>query len=129
MRIFNSIEFMRGGLDYHLARHNLLTSNLTHVDTPEYKPLELERHAPFSKRLHAELVTTQSMHMQASSDAGSGKVVHDPSVATGLDGNGVNIDREAVKIASNHIRYEVLSQLTAGSLSSLAWAANDGKNG
>src|ERR1700733_9406255 len=34
MRILGTVERLSAGLDYHLARHNLLTANLAHADTP-----------------------------------------------------------------------------------------------
>jgi flagellar basal body rod protein FlgB len=41
----------------------------------------------------------------------------------------VNVDREAVKIASNQLRYDAMAQLTQSALANLLWAANDGRGG
>jgi flagellar basal body rod protein FlgB len=49
--------------------------------------------------------------------------------ASGADGNKVSLDREAVKIATNQLRYDTLASLVQNELSGLAWAANDGKGG
>ncbi len=56
-------------------------------------------------------------------------MIEDPGAAAGADGNGVDLDREAVKIASNQMRYDVIAQLASSQLASLAWAASDGKHG
>jgi flagellar basal body rod protein FlgB len=45
----------------------------------------------------------------------------------GADGNSVSLDREAVKIASNNIRYDAVSSMVAGRLESLLWAARDAR--
>lgn len=139
MRIIDSIEHLRSGMDYHLARHNLLTTNLAHVDTPGYRPLDLAQRAGFEGALHTAMATTDADHIGGSSGAsgasgssgptGSWEVVEDPSAPEGADGNGVRLDREAVKIASNNLRYDALATLVQGQLASLAWAANDGRGG
>jgi flagellar basal-body rod protein FlgB len=131
MRILDSVEQLRASLDYHLARHNLLTANLAHVDTPNFKPLDLQRRGTFEGALNAAMTTTQPGHIaqaHASSGGQAWKVVEDTSAqGAGADGNGVSLDREAVKIATNQIRYDTLASLVQNELSGLAWAANDGK--
>lgn len=131
MRILSSVEQLRAGLDYHLARHNLLTANLAHVDTPGFRPLDLQRAGAFEGALHSALETTQPGHIgapQASSSGEAWRVVTDASAqGTGTDGNAVSLDREAVKIATNQLRYDTLASLVQNELSGLSWAANDGK--
>jgi flagellar basal body rod protein FlgB len=39
----------------------------------------------------------------------------------------VSVDREAVKIAANQLRYDTLAVLASQTLNGLAWAANDGR--
>ena len=73
------------------------------------------------------MAVTDPGHLAPTQSGPNFKVVEDPASSLGMDGNGVSIDREAVKIAANHVRYEALAGLVQGSLSSLAWAANDGK--
>jgi flagellar basal-body rod protein FlgB len=128
MKLMASVEQLRVGLDYHLARHNLLTANLAHVDTPTFKPLDLERRSSFDGALRVALEATDPNHLGARG-AEQWKTIADPGASTGADGNGVNIDREAVKIASNQLRYDVVAQLASSELAGLAWAANDGRTG
>src|SRR5689334_19405025 len=42
---FASVSSLQGALDYHMERHNLLVSNIAHVDTPGYRPVDLAREA------------------------------------------------------------------------------------
>jgi flagellar basal-body rod protein FlgB len=134
MRILDSVEHLRAGLDYHLARHNLLTSNLAHVDTPGYRPLDLQQKSgDFKAAMSQALAATDPHHIgshaASSTSAENWRVTQDPVATPGLDGNAVSVDREAVKIATNHVRYETLATLTQSELSGLAWAANDGRGG
>ncbi len=130
MRILDGVEHLRAALDYHLARHNLLTANLAHVDTPGFKPLDLQRSGAFEGAMQTALATTQPGHIALphATNGESWRVVQDASAqAAGPDGNGVSLDRETVKIATNQIRYDTISSLTQNELSGLVWAANDGK--
>ncbi len=130
MRIFGEVDNLRVGLDYHVARHNLLVSNLSHVDTPGYRPLDLER-VDFGAVM-TQLEATQEGHFGApagTQGASVSRVFADPAPVAGPDGNAVSLDREAVKIASNQVRYDVVAQLVTGALSGLAWAASDGRGG
>lgn len=130
MGIIDSIERLRAGLDYHLARHNLLTTNLAHVDTPGYRPVDLAQRTTFKGTLHTAMAATEPGHIESPRSAQNAwEVIEDAAGEAGADGNGVHLDREAVKVASNNLRYDALSTLVAGQLSLLTWAANDGRNG
>jgi flagellar basal-body rod protein FlgB len=132
MSLLDAITHLQASLDYHMERANLLTANLTHVDTPNYQPLDLERGGDFHSALHVAILATDPGHIGSSpgeaSAAGAFRVVQDPA-AVGADGNGVNVDREAAKIAANNVRYDALASLVSSELSGLEWAATDGKGG
>jgi flagellar basal-body rod protein FlgB len=127
--ILETTERIHAALDYHLQRHNLLTANLTQIDTPGFRPLDLVRRASFDAELHTALSSTDEGHIAGTHAAGDGRydVVPDPTATVGFDGNGVSVDREAVKIAANQIRYDTLAVLASQQLSGLHWAANDGR--
>ena len=55
MSILGSINPLRSALDYHLGRHNILTSNLANVDTPGYRAKDLKRASPFDNVLHTQM--------------------------------------------------------------------------
>ena len=116
--LFSGVMPLHAALDYHLERHNVLSSNIAHVDTPGYKPKDVAR-------------------VDASgADAGSGsgvdevgRVFTDATAGGGADGNYVSLEREAGKLATNQIRYDIVSVLVSSELKGLLWAANDGKAG
>lgn len=131
MSLLDTTERLHRALDYHLQRHNLLTANLTHIDTPGFRPLDLARSDSFEAELRTALATTDPGHLTGPAGASGARVavISDPGATPGLDGNAVSVDREAVKIAANQLRYDTLAVLTTQELSGLAWAANDGRAG
>jgi flagellar basal-body rod protein FlgB len=130
--LFSGVNALQGALDYHLERHNVIASNVAHVDTPGFRPSDLARVNPtdFAQVLSVTLERTAPAHMTAASDAGAarhGRVFQDLAAGAGNDGNYVSLDRESAKLAANHLRYDVVSTITSAQLRGLAWAANDGK--
>lgn len=128
MSLLDSVEQLRGHLDYHLSRHNVLVSNLAQADTPEYTPVDLARGKEFEGKLRVAMDQTQPGHLVGAKSAAGPRIVADP-IAAGSDGNGVDMDKEAVKIATNQMRYDVIAQLASSQLAGLEWAATDGKTG
>lgn len=128
MKLLESVERLQVGLDYHFARHNLLTANLAHVDTPGYKPRDLSRREAFEGALSTALRATDSRHIGLPTQVDRGfRVIEDKGAEAGLDGNAVSVDREAAKIAANNVRYETIATLVQSDLAGLLWAANDGR--
>jgi flagellar basal-body rod protein FlgB len=127
MKIFGSIEGLAAGLDYHMARHNLLAANLANVDTPGFRAQDLKRTDTFEGALQVELAATEPGHIRSSENGLHTKVIVDTTTPADADGNSVSLDKEVVKISTNHMRYETIGTLTASALQGLAWAAADGR--
>jgi flagellar basal-body rod protein FlgB len=131
--LFSIIEPLHQALDYHLERHNVLASNVAHVDTPGYVPRDLARaDTPnFEATFAIALARTNEAHMVGATGAAptTGHVFEDPSAGAGNDRNFVSLDREAAKLAANQIRYDVASTLATAELAELAYAAADAKGG
>jgi flagellar basal-body rod protein FlgB len=131
--VFTPIDSLHGALDYHLERHNVLMSNVAHVDTPGYRPVDLGRvedAGSFEAVLGVAMAKTSPTHLTAPDGAAgsaSGYTFEDLAAGAGRDGNYVSLDREAAKVAANHIRYDVVSAVASAELKQLMFAANDGK--
>jgi len=128
----SSLKPLQGALDYHLERHSVLSSNVAHVDTPGYKPRDLARveDASFAPALQLALSKTEVGHLSGPTGAGApihGRVFDDLSAGAGNDGNYVSLDREAAKVAANHLRYDTVSAIISAELRALQFAASDGK--
>ncbi|HLV19279.1 MAG TPA: flagellar basal body rod protein FlgB [Polyangiaceae bacterium] len=130
--MFSAIAPLHQALDYHLERHNVLASNVAHVDTPGYRPVDVERveAGSFAGVLGVALERTNPTHLSAAGGAGSaahGRVFEDLSAGAGNDGNYVSLDREAAKLAANQLRYDVVSAIVSAELKHLSFAASDAK--
>jgi flagellar basal-body rod protein FlgB len=129
--LFSTIAPLHGALDYHMDRHNVLSSNIAHVDTPGYKPSDLARvdSTDFASALGVAMERTNPAHMTAGAGAAdpNGMVFQDLSAGAGNDGNYVSLDREASKLAANHIRFDVVSSVVSAEIRQLAYAVRDAK--
>ena len=137
--LFSGVMPLHAALDYHLERHNVLSSNIAHVDTPGYKPKDLARieEGSFDHVLGVTMERTSASHLSSNGSAATsgsgvdevGRVFTDATAGGGADGNYVSLEREAGKLATNQIRYDIVSVLVSSELKGLLWAANDGKAG
>ena len=124
--------FSRMGIDklgYALTtasvRNDVISQNIANVDTPGYKAKDLKFYDVMNEYLgegkKLPLARTDAKHLPPAemvSDPQS--FVYDqnnPSVRN--DGNDVNEDYEMSQMAENSIRYQMLSQLTAGKFTKL----------
>ena len=131
MEILAGIQPYQRALDYHLERHSVLASNVAHVDTPGYKPNDLAR-VDATNDFEGALTVAMNRTNEAHLDVGSGGVIEgrifqDLSAGVGNDGNYVALDREAAKVASNQLRYDVISAIVSAELSDMKFVASDAK--
>ena len=130
--LFGNLQSLHQALDYHLERHNVLASNVAHVDTPGYRPHDLARveSTQFANLLNVAMQRTSEGHLPGAADETQsqvGRIFEDSSAGFGNDSNSVSLDREASKLAANHLRYDVVSTIVASEIKGLMYAANDGK--
>ncbi len=133
--LFASIQPLHAALDYHLERHSVLASNVAHVDTPGYKQNDLARvdgadGASFDGVLGVAMARTNEAHLSVGNEGAAdleGRTFQDLSAGVGNDGNYVSLDREAAKVASNQMRYDVVSAIVSAELRGMHFAATDAK--
>ena len=128
---FDAVEGFNRALDYHLERHNVLATNIAHVDTPRYRPSDLARipDESFEAVMQVTLRRTDDKHLtNGATRPIVGEVFRDLSAGGGPDGNYVSLDREAAKIGANKIRYDVVSAIVRSELEGLLYAAGDGQS-
>lgn len=126
--LFSHVAPLQQALDFHLERHSLLASNIAHVDTPRYKPVDLARVGDprFHENLQLALSRTHHTHLSPlSPETDTGRIFHDLSAGGAADGNFVSLDREAGKLAANRLRYDMVSVLVKSALDGLMTAAGD----
>ena len=128
--LFQGIHPLSQALGFHMDRHNVLATNVAHVETPGFRPKEVSRPESqnFGQLLSTAMTRTDPAHLEGSGAGGvtRGEVVDSPDIQAGLDGNFVSLDIEATKLAENRLRYEVVSALTSAQLRQLNYAVGDG---
>ncbi|MCG8557242.1 MAG: flagellar basal body rod protein FlgB [Proteobacteria bacterium] len=124
--LFKMVGELHRAMDYHVQRHSVLASNIANVDTPGFKPLELERVPDQGTSGGLALAATHEAHLPTGSSAhASNRVVEslEQTVQPGLDGNSVSLEREMSKAAANDMRFSIAARLVQKQLALLRYAA------
>ncbi|MBQ3059629.1 MAG: flagellar basal body rod protein FlgB [Desulfovibrio sp.] len=132
--LFNSqIGLVGKVLDMQLQRQNVIASNLANIDTPNYRPRELE----FEKELQSALgldmrgrmSTTSQGHMPSAFNPENFGPEWDkqfkPRQIHGEDR--VNLDKEMAKHARNQLQYSALTQVMAKNFEGMSTLIQDAK--
>ena len=123
-------------MDLAVRRQKLISSNLSNVDTPGYKTVDID----FEQELQAQMAgsagqgismaVTDTRHLATSSGAQGGL----PAQAQEVEGltlrndlNNVNIDREMSELSTNAMKFSAVSQMIAGKFRTLKAAITEGR--
>jgi flagellar basal-body rod protein FlgB len=121
--LFDSVDRLEAAMSFHRERHSVLAGNVANVDTPGYRPLDLERTEPATPE--GAMATTDARHMQAGGVSGTTVSFADADSA-GADRNSVSLERELAKIDANRVRYQASAELASRRLALLRYTAGDG---
>jgi flagellar basal-body rod protein FlgB len=128
--MFQGVDRLRGALDYHVSRHNVLSSNIANAETPGFKPLELLREAEQGSPNSLKMTVTSEGHVGAANpDAADYETREDRHASAGANGNAVSLEHEMSKLAANDIRFEGAVKIVSHQLAMLRYASNDGSGG
>ncbi len=123
-RIYDSIDALTGAMSYHRGRHAVLAGNVANLDTPGYRPADLERQVGVAAP--ASMTRTNDAHRSAGPAAEGRLVFDDGGALVGPDGNAVALERELAKIDANRVRDSTSAELVSRRLALLRYAASDG---
>ena len=106
MSLFANIDLMNKALDATLLRKNVISDNISNVDTPNYKRKDVSFESILQKELNAaEDYNIRNIDL----DKVEAQVYVDQSnSAYRMDGNNVDIDVEMVEEAKVYARYNAL---------------------
>jgi flagellar basal-body rod protein FlgB len=127
--MFKNVDRMRGALDYHVSRHNVLSSNIANAETPGFRPLELLREEEGSQGALGMTATAEGHVGQVNATAPNHETREDRHAAPGANGNAVSLEHEMAKLAANDIRFEGAVKIVSHQLAMLRYASNDGSGG
>jgi len=124
--LLGSVDTMSNAMSFHRERHSVLASNVANIDTPNYKPIDLEIIPEGDASLGVVLQRTAEGHLSTAGATTTGQIVADGSGPAGADGNAVSLEHEMAKIDSNRVRYATNSELVSRRLALLRYTASDG---
>lgn len=125
--MFRGVDRLRNSLDYHMERHNVLSSNVANAETPGFRPSELLRDEKAAAGGSLPMVVTNEGHVGfANQTAAEYETREDRTSLPGANGNAVALEHEMSKLAANDIRFEGAVRIVSHQLGMLRYAANDG---
>jgi flagellar basal-body rod protein FlgB len=108
-----TIDMLSKMLDYRARRHQLITSNVANLGTPDYRPADLE----FSRSLEeaagsspgaVPLRTDNPRHIRGQTDGESGA-----SYTVRREETKAGLDREMARLAENQLWYNMTVEMLA----------------
>ncbi len=131
--LFDSVEKLQDAMTFHRDRHSVLAGNLANLDTPGYRPVDLERTVPAEVAEGGApgvpgvaIARTDAKHLSGEADPGRPSPFDDAGDNVGADGNAVNLEREMAKVAANKVRYATSGELVSRRLALLRYTSTDG---
>lgn len=128
-----SFKSVWGGLEKALGiahqRHALIAGNISHLDTPRYKPQEIDFQSALKQAMGegpgVSLARTDSRHLGAAPEGSSGvEVKEEEEEWNGF--NWVNIDREMTRLTENDLMYRTASELLVRKIALLKEVIREG---
>jgi|SRR5450631_271610 len=137
MKVFDTtLARLERALDVRLVRQNVLSTNIANVDTPGFRPKDVDFTASMVaiEGAHSEgTVSLPTSPTVGSSPAESSDlamrelpIVDVPAGGASFDGNTVDLDRTMVAMAENALQYSAAARAAGKKLALLRYVASDG---
>jgi flagellar basal-body rod protein FlgB len=138
MKVFdNTLSRLERALDVRLVRQNVLGANVANVDTPNFRPKDVDFTATMAAIDGAakndggvSLPSTPTVGTVESQQNGiSAKdlpIVDVPAGGASFDGNTVDLDRTMVAMAENALQYGASARAAGKKLAILRYVVSDG---
>jgi flagellar basal-body rod protein FlgB len=138
MRVFdNTLSRLERALDVRLVRQNVLSADVANVDTPGFKPKDVDFTATMAAiegAAHDEgglsLPTPPTLGGNTSEASGLAArdlpIVDVPAGGASFDGNTVDLDRTMVAMAENALQYSASAKAAGKKLAILRYVVSDG---
>lgn len=106
---------LQHGLSRATERQSLLMTNLANVNVPGYKRKDLDFHIQLEQEMKGP---------SANADPG---VIESGNTSLRMDGNNVDLEKEVMSVSETELRYQALTDLTAGYFTNLKNAIREGR--
>jgi flagellar basal-body rod protein FlgB len=138
MRVFdNTLSRLERSLDVRLVRQNVLGANVANVDTPGFRPKDVDFTATMAA-IEGSARTDGGVTQPSLPSAGEVEsqergiaakdlpIIDVPAGGASLDGNTVDLDRTMVAMAENALQYAASARAAGKKLAILRYVASDG---
>lgn len=130
--LFDNIELMGKLLDVKAKRHELISNNLSNVDTPGYKRADIAFEDILKSKLDQKILplsTTNDKHISLTSKVEdiTPQIYYQQDYTIRNDENNVDVDKEMVELLKNNLSYDIVSEQLQMSLKLLQTAINEGR--
>jgi flagellar basal-body rod protein FlgB len=119
----SAVDTLQAAMTYHRERHTVLAGNVANLDTPGYRPMDLQRRTAEDP---VAMTVTHEGQIATQTDSDYVTSYDDGGALQGSDGNAVTLEREMSKIDANRARYATSAELVSRRLAMLRYAAGDG---
>jgi flagellar basal-body rod protein FlgB len=119
----STVDTLQAAMTYHRERHTVLAGNVANLDTPGFRPADLQRRTAEDP---GGMAVTHEGHLSPPATTDLVTSFDDGGALQGSDGNAVSLERELSKIDANRARYATAAELTSRRLALLRYAAGDG---
>lgn len=110
---FDYINIMDKAADASWLRENVITNNIANADTPGYKRADVDFESALKRELGSSKYVSLDKKVRGLNSDLSGLSVSSYTDSANysyrLDGNNVDVDTEQVELASEELRYEMLT--------------------
>lgn len=110
---FDYINIMDKAADASWLRENVITNNIANADTPGYKRADVDFESALKRELGSPKYVSLDKKVRGLNSDLSGLSVSSYTDSANysyrLDGNNVDVDTEQVELASEELRYEMLT--------------------
>ncbi len=119
------------------ARHEVLSANIANVDTPGYRPRDLDFNAAMRAAAESSAPVTGEIPQRSDASASPGlnlqSAIYEPEYPDSrhgedrLDGNAVSLDRQMALLTENSLAYETSLTLLSRAMAALRYAIGEGR--
>lgn len=132
-------KYAHKALDYRSMRQDLIAGNIANVDTPFYKPRDIDFESYLSNAMNEEFGKSRNMELQMAETSSRHLPAIEERVKGGMiffrdghmarnDGNSVDLDVETSEMGKNSVMYQALVSALKKHKGIFAYAIESTKN-
>jgi flagellar basal-body rod protein FlgB len=131
MEFDQTIQAMGAYMSRLSQRHEIISSNLSNIDTPGYQTKDVSFYATMQELLpdnSLELRKTNPEHLEGwTAIPVQAQPFEEQGLISGNDGNNVDLDRELLKLGETSFGYSLISQILKDKFRTLSISINEGR--